>query len=115
MTAGKLTLLFSKEPEHYIVCGCESEIQQTETMPIIKQEFGDCSISYDKLPFGPMKTKLHSLEKLPNYCLEVIQAYESGMRFKQFRNALKKIDRKEKKKEKHKITITHGKTKYLSF
>ena len=115
MTAGKLTLLFSKEPDHYIVCGCESEIQQTETMTIIKQEFGNCSISYDKLPFGPMKTKLHSLEKLPNYCLEVIQAYESGMRFKQFRNALKKIDRKEKKKEKHKITITHGKTKYLSF
>ena len=115
MTAGKLTLLYSEETDNYIVCGCESEIQQTETMTIIKQASRDFSISYDKLPFGPMKTKLHSLEKLPNYCLEVIQAYESGMRYKQFRNELKKIDRKEKKKEKHKITISHGITKYLSF
>ena len=49
-------------------------------------------------------------QKFPNYVNKVIEAYNSGMRYKEFRNVLKRQAKKEQKKKENQIVISHNKT-----
>lgn len=49
-------------------------------------------------------------KKFPNYVNKVIEAYNSGMRYKEFRNVLKRQAKKEQKKKENQIVISHNKT-----
>lgn len=65
-------------------------------------------IEMDKMPYGIPSQPVD--KKMPTYMNKILDAYNNGMRYKEFRNLIKKADRKQQKEKDTKITIEHGKT-----
>lgn len=68
----------------------------------------DIGIPLDKLPMNINMDTTPRNEKLPDYVNKVIEAYNNGMRYKEFRNIIK---RGKKKDEQLKTSIAKGDVK----
>lgn len=71
-------------------------------------------LNIDKLPIGYSASDLYPQfkqdAKFPEYVNKVIEAYTSGMRYKEFRSTIKRQQKKEQKAKNNEIKIMHNKT-----
>lgn len=71
-------------------------------------------LNIDKLPIGYSASDLYPQfkqdQKFPEYVNKVIEAYTSGMRYKEFRSTIKRQQKREEKAKMNEIKITHNKT-----
>ena len=73
------------------------------------------TLNIDKLPDTMMTLEnfypqTQQNQKFPAYVNKVIEAYNSGLRYKEFRNVLKRQAKKEQKAKENQIVISHNKT-----
>ena len=65
-------------------------------------------IDMERMPYGIPSQPVD--RKMPTYMNKILDAYNNGMRYKEFRNLIKKADRKQQKDKDNKISIEHDKT-----